>query len=130
MNALRDDDQLDCVPVLLERAAIRIGRYGWWKSPWGLLLGDDDEPCCIWIAVSKEVEEFGIAHPHLKHSMQLVLDAALMDYFSVENILDVYTLNDRQPSHEGQGWAIYHLNILALRLRSTQRRRLRALLSD
>lgn len=124
MNNLRDEDQLDCVPVLLERAAIRIGRFGWWKSSWGLLRGDDDEPCCVWIAISKEVDEFAVAHPHLKRDMQLVLDSALIDYFNVEKLLDVFCLNDSQPTWEGQGWAIYHLNILALRLRATRRRRL------
>lgn len=116
IDDLRAAKHLDDLPYLLERAAIRIGQFGWWRSGWPK-PGGWDCPACVWLAVDREVEEFGLALPQLKEQANTVLVADLMEYFQVETLTELFHLNDKQPDHEGQGWAIYHLNTLARRLR-------------
>lgn len=117
---LRHAGLIDTVPQLLERAAWLIGAQGWWKSSWGRMMQCN----CIWSAIDSEIERFSSTHPkcrQMKGKISNVILEFMLEHFELSAVRDLFELNDKQPDHEGQGWAIYHLNTLAKQFRVRHR---------
>lgn len=98
---------------LLFNAADDIQLYGWKNE--GADFDEDDPygmyPRCVWIALVRAVEANGIeaAADDRYYDKSLVLNTAenaVVKAAGLENISEVFDLNDRQDLEEGRGWAI------------------------
>lgn len=113
--------KMEDVAALFEGAALHIGQYGWWKPSWGPNSGPEAPCACIWIALDSALEEFGRNNDSLDMQARRYVEAAMLNHFGLDSMTELFNLNDRQPDHEGQGWAIYHLNTLAQQIRVRHR---------
>lgn len=111
IRTLKDANALSLVPGVFTRAAIRIGQHGWWS---GSRPSRQGKCYCIWLAVETEMDDsFGNPNTPLRGQAFTVVIGLLVNHFNVKHLRDVFNLNDKQPEHEGQAWAIYHLNAIA-----------------
>lgn len=118
-KTIKCNDKMSEMPVLFEDAAIHIGQYGWWRSgvQYAPSTPDRGSPCCIWLATEVQVASFGLNNQSIKAQVKCFVEQTLLDHFGLMRVSDLFDLNDRQPDHEGQAWAMYHLNTLAKQLR-------------
>lgn len=111
VNALKEANALSLIPGVFKRAAVRIGQYGWWGGDRSHRQGC---ATCIWLAVDMEMDSsFGNPNTPLRGQAFAVVMGYMAAHFGVRLMRDVFALNDKQPEHEGQSWAMYHLNKLA-----------------
>lgn len=116
-NDFRNAERLKEIYQIFEGAAIRIGRFGWWNGQ-TVKPQNEDAPCCLWLAVTSELERFDYQRPELREQCVVIVMNEMQAHFGVRTMREVFDLNDKQPEHEGQGWAIYHLNAIALEFKA------------
>lgn len=111
VEALKAANALSLIPGVFKRAAVRIGQFGWWG---GDRSGRQGCASCIWLAVDTEMDgSFGNPNTPLRGQAFAVVMGFMARHFGVRAMREVFNLNDKQPEHEGQGWAMYHLNQMA-----------------
>lgn len=97
-------------PLVFEEAALLIDEHGWWSSH---MASHPENGECVANALWKACHNRGFENPQQIHEYQ----TTLIKHFGLEELWEVFELNDRQDEATGKEWAVTALRETAQEVR-------------